>query len=87
MDLTKIYRIIMLLFSMGLLTLALPQYLENDQSGEASETRVKRDHHHHDHHHHHQGITGPVHTFVKTDKHAHFKWGVRHHVGHHYAKK
>ncbi|KAL0277004.1 UNVERIFIED_CONTAM: hypothetical protein PYX00_004439 [Menopon gallinae] len=24
---------------------------------------------------------GPVHTFVKTDEHAHFKWGVRHHVG------
>lgn len=33
----------------------------------------------------HHGITGPVHTFVKTDKHANFKWGVRHHVGHHYA--
>ena len=31
------------------------------------------------------GVTGPVHTFVKTDKHAHFKWGVRHHVGHQYA--
>ncbi|RZF39200.1 hypothetical protein LSTR_LSTR017120 [Laodelphax striatellus] len=35
--------------------------------------------------HHHQGVTGPVHTFQKTDKHAHYKWGVRHHVGHEYA--
>lgn len=33
----------------------------------------------------HEGVTGPVHTFVKTDEHAHFKWGVRHHVGHEYA--
>lgn len=39
--------------------------------------RIKRDHGH--------GSTGPVHTFVKTDKHANFKWGVRHHVGHKYA--
>lgn len=31
------------------------------------------------------GVTGPVHTYVKTDKHANFKWGVRHHVGKHYA--
>lgn len=31
------------------------------------------------------GVTGPVHTYVKTDKNANFKWGVRHHVGHHYA--
>ncbi|KAK4873719.1 hypothetical protein RN001_013079 [Aquatica leii] len=37
--------------------------------------RLKRDH----------GVTGPVHTYVKTDKHANFKWGVRHHVGHHYS--
>ncbi|KAG8234877.1 hypothetical protein J437_LFUL014569 [Ladona fulva] len=45
----------------------------------ASEARIRRDggggH----------GVTGPVHTYVKTDKHANFKWGVRHHVGHHYA--
>jgi hypothetical protein len=34
---------------------------------------------------HHQGITGPVHTYQKTNKHAHFKWGVKHHVGHQYA--
>jgi len=31
---------------------------------------------------HHMGVTGPVHTFVKTDKHGHYKWGVRHHAGH-----
>lgn len=34
---------------------------------------------------HHEGSVGPVHTFVKTDKHANFKWGVRHHVGHKYS--
>lgn len=42
-------------------------------SGAASEYQERRDH---------EESTGPVHTFVKTDKHAHFKWGVRHHVGH-----
>ncbi|KAJ1522692.1 hypothetical protein ONE63_001853 [Megalurothrips usitatus] len=41
------------------------------------ESRVKR--------HGHMGSTGPVHSFVKTDKHGHYKWGVRHHVGHHFA--
>lgn len=34
---------------------------------------------------HHEGITGPVHTYQKTNKHAHFKWGVKHHVGHQFA--
>ncbi|KAF4524732.1 hypothetical protein B566_EDAN013800, partial [Ephemera danica] len=34
---------------------------------------------------HHEGVTGPVHTYVKTDKHANFKWGVKHHVGKEYA--
>lgn len=29
--------------------------------------------------------TGPVHTYVKTDKKAHVKWGVRHFVGKKYA--
>ncbi|CAH4008281.1 unnamed protein product [Pieris brassicae] len=33
----------------------------------------------------HKGVTGPVHTFVKTDKNANYKWGVRHHVGNKYA--
>lgn len=46
---------------------------------EAADLRTKRDHHGG------HGVTGPVHTFVKTDKHANFKWGVRHHVGHQYA--
>jgi len=32
-----------------------------------------------------EGVVGPVHTFVKTDKHANFKWGVKHHVGKEYA--
>uniref|UniRef100_A0A6G1SPL7 Uncharacterized protein n=1 Tax=Aceria tosichella TaxID=561515 RepID=A0A6G1SPL7_9ACAR len=26
---------------------------------------------------------GPVYTYVKTDKHAHYKWGVKHKVGKH----
>lgn len=30
--------------------------------------------------------TGPVHTYVKTDKNANFKWGVRHFVGKKYTK-
>lgn len=29
--------------------------------------------------------TGPVHTFVKTDKLANVKWGVRHFVGKKYS--
>ncbi|GBP09309.1 hypothetical protein EVAR_5748_1 [Eumeta japonica] len=52
---------------------------------EAAWSRTKRDHYGDHHHHHHQGngggVTGPVHTFVKTDKKANYKWGVRHHVG------
>ncbi|XP_065341006.1 uncharacterized protein LOC135940157 [Cloeon dipterum] len=32
-----------------------------------------------------EGVVGPVHTYVKTDKHANFKWGVKHHVGKEYA--
>ncbi|CAO1308681.1 unnamed protein product [Diamesa hyperborea] len=27
------------------------------------------------------GSTGPIHTYIKTDKDANFKWGVRHYVG------
>ncbi|XP_063839405.1 uncharacterized protein LOC135088506 [Ostrinia nubilalis] len=54
--------------------------------------RPKRDHHDYEDHDHHdhdhkdtRGVTGPVHTFVKTDKNANYKWGVRHHVGNKYA--
>ncbi|CAK1553406.1 unnamed protein product [Leptosia nina] len=55
--------------------------------------RGHRDHddeydHDHDYDHGHKdtsGVTGPVHTFVKTDKNANYKWGVRHHVGNKYA--
>lgn len=50
-----------------------PVPLSKDSHVAASEYQERRDH---------EESTGPVHTFVKTDKHAHFKWGVRHHVGH-----
>lgn len=29
--------------------------------------------------------TGPVYTYVKTDKLAHYKWGVKHKVGKQYG--
>ncbi|CAG9560124.1 unnamed protein product [Danaus chrysippus] len=46
-----------------------------------------RDHDHDNAHDHRStsGVTGPIHTFVKTDKNANYKWGVRHHVGNQYA--
>ncbi|XP_072940999.1 uncharacterized protein [Epargyreus clarus] len=48
--------------------------------------RPKRDHEDYDDHAKDaSGVTGPVHTFVKTDKNANYKWGVRHHVGNKYA--
>lgn len=28
---------------------------------------------------------GPVYTYVKTDKHARYKWGVKHKVGKHHG--
>ncbi|KAK7072956.1 hypothetical protein SK128_018787 [Halocaridina rubra] len=31
------------------------------------------------------GKVGPVYTFVKTDTHGNFKWGVRHRAGSKYA--
>ncbi|XP_053663903.1 uncharacterized protein LOC128713066 [Anopheles marshallii] len=31
------------------------------------------------------GTSGPIHTYIKTDKNANFKWGVRHFVGAKYA--
>lgn len=30
------------------------------------------------------GVSGPVHTYIKTDKNANFKWGVRHFAGRRY---
>uniref|UniRef100_A0A182NH43 Uncharacterized protein n=1 Tax=Anopheles dirus TaxID=7168 RepID=A0A182NH43_9DIPT len=33
------------------------------------------------------GTSGPVHTYIKTDKNANFKWGVRHFVGKKYARR
>lgn len=50
-----------------------PVPLSTDSDGATSQHQERRNH---------EESTGPVHTFVKTDKHAHFKWGVRHHVGH-----
>ncbi|XP_049297346.1 uncharacterized protein LOC125771115 [Anopheles funestus] len=32
------------------------------------------------------GTSGPIHTYIKTDKNANFKWGVRHFVGAKYAR-
>ena len=34
----------------------------------------------------HKGRVGPVYTFVKTDPHANFKWGVRHRAGVQYGR-
>lgn len=34
---------------------------------------------------HSKKYIGPVYTYVKTDKHAHYKWGVKHKVGKHYG--
>jgi len=44
---------------------------------------ARSDDYHHPHKHHYASV-GPVYTFVKTDKHANFKWGVRHRVGQEY---
>lgn len=33
----------------------------------------------------HSKYIGPVYTYVKTDKHARVKWGVKHKVGKHYG--
>ena len=34
-----------------------------------------------------RGRVGPVYTFVKTDPHANFKWGVRHVAGAQYGRR
>ena len=34
-----------------------------------------------------RGRVGPVYTFVKTDPHANFKWGVRHVAGVQYGRR
>ncbi|KAG6453498.1 uncharacterized protein LOC115445664 [Manduca sexta] len=59
-----------------------------DEDDHRHQQRPKRGHDYdHDSGHHRGtgGVTGPVHTFVKTDKNANYKWGVRHHVGDKYA--
>ncbi|KAJ3617329.1 hypothetical protein MTP99_007061 [Tenebrio molitor] len=75
MKFDKIINVFVVFFTIVVSALAAVYPAEN--VAEASEFRPKTDHH--------QGVTGPVHTYVKTDKHANFKWGVKHHVGHHYA--
>ncbi|CAH0699742.1 unnamed protein product [Spodoptera exigua] len=70
-----------------------PQHKTPVESGDLEDTKWQRpkrghDDYDHDHDHDHRGtsgVTGPVHTFVKTDKNANYKWGVRHHVGDKYA--
>nr|XP_037874961.1 uncharacterized protein LOC119630262 [Bombyx mori] len=62
--------------------------LEPAPEDEPPQQRPKRGHDDYGHESSHRGtsgITGPVHTFVKTDKNANYKWGVRHHVGDKYA--
>ncbi|XP_050684526.1 uncharacterized protein LOC126979322 [Leptidea sinapis] len=49
--------------------------------GHNSDRDSDQDHNHKDT----SGVTGPVHTYVKTDKNANYKWGVRHHVGKKFA--
>lgn len=36
-------------------------------------------------HKRHSKYIGPVYTYVKTDKHARYKWGVKHKVGKHHG--
>ncbi|CAB3243745.1 unnamed protein product [Arctia plantaginis] len=72
----------------------VPAPVETSDIEEEPQHRPKRGHDDYDHDHDYQsgnnhrgtsGVTGPVHTFVKTDKNANYKWGVRHHVGDKYA--
>lgn len=37
------------------------------------------------HKRHSKKYIGPVYTYVKTDKHARYKWGVKHKVGKHHG--
>ncbi|XP_022816745.1 proline-rich protein 7-like [Spodoptera litura] len=70
-----------------------PQHKTPAESADIEDSKWQRpkrghDDYDHDHDHDHKGtsgVTGPVHTFVKTDKNANYKWGVRHHVGDKYA--
>ncbi|RZF32274.1 hypothetical protein LSTR_LSTR009463 [Laodelphax striatellus] len=47
--------------------------IDSEEENESGEEDDAEDDHHHK-------PSGPVYTFVKTDKHGHFKWGVRHMV-------
>ncbi|KAH1015914.1 hypothetical protein HUJ04_007224 [Dendroctonus ponderosae] len=72
MEFIKSFGLVMFLLTMIICVFAARQDLK-DHYAASSEPRGKRQFHH--------VGTGPVLTFVKTDKDAHFKWGVRHHAG------
>ncbi|ERL85074.1 hypothetical protein D910_02497 [Dendroctonus ponderosae] len=76
MEFIKSFGLVMFLLTMIICVFAARQDLK-DHYAASSEPRGKRQFHH--------VGTGPVLTFVKTDKDAHFKWGVRHHAGNQYA--
>ncbi|KAF7265711.1 hypothetical protein GWI33_020794 [Rhynchophorus ferrugineus] len=81
MDLSKIIQMMLLLLIILVVAFAdekteIEEKPDNISDGlDSKDNRDKR-------HYKNRG-TGPVLTFVKTDKNANYKWGVRHHVGHH----
>ena len=54
-----------------------------DQVAAETERVLKRTRRGHWDHGHGKGVTGPVHTYIKTDYHGNFKWGAKHTVGKH----
>lgn len=52
----------------------------NDDHNQNDDHNHKNDYNHQNDNKGNGAIIGPVHTFVKTDKNANYKWGVRHHV-------
>ncbi|CAH2269100.1 uncharacterized protein LOC120626033 [Pararge aegeria] len=56
-------------------------YDEEDDHNHSSDHDHNSDHNQNSDNKESDGVIGPVHTFVKTDKNANYKWGVRHHVG------
>ncbi|KAK9503172.1 hypothetical protein O3M35_011797 [Rhynocoris fuscipes] len=52
------------------------QSLEDSKVGDETAARDRRSGYDH------QGVPLDVHTFAKTNEHAHFHWGVKHQVGH-----
>ncbi|XP_066137759.1 uncharacterized protein [Euwallacea fornicatus] len=74
MDFSKFIYIALFLFTIAAVVSSAPQHAYR-----TNEFRNKREQHGN------RGITGPIFSFVKTDKNANFKWGVRHHLGRHNA--